>query len=235
MRPLGLILFFLALATPLRAEDGLAVPKVLSGDSFALEDGRTVTLAGLRAPEDGDVAEAARLRLEKLLEGRVFLAEPVALDRYGRVVARDRRGIGAVLVREGLAYLFPPLGTEPDLASLLKLEQEARRTRRGLWALPDYADLAPEEAGRRRERYTFVRGTVVDAARIKDKVYLNFGSDWRRDFTVTIAAKDLRFFRKVGLDPLTLKGKTLRVRGFVQSAFGPMIAVTHPAQVEVVP
>ena len=112
-------------------------------------------------------------------------------------------------------------------------EREARRTGQGLWQEKAYADrpaAEPEKVA--YGRFAFVRGKVTQAERIKDKVYLNFGSDWKSDFTVTIAAHDLKTFRKAGVDPLNLEGKVVRVRGWVDHNFGPMITVTHPAQIE---
>jgi hypothetical protein len=35
-----------------------------------------------------------------------------------------------------------------------------------------------------------------------------------------------------GMDPATLKGRTVRVRGWLKQYNGPMIEVTHPEQME---
>ena len=41
-------------------------------------------------------------------------------------------------------------------------------------------------------------------------------------------------FREAGTDPLSLEGKRIRVRGWLKRCNGPMIAATHPKQIEVV-
>ena len=79
-----------------------------------------------------------------------------------------------------------------------------------------------------------VEGKVLKAARIKGRVYLNFGDDWKTDFTVTIGVPARRMFREAGTDPLSLEGKRIRVRGWLKRYNGPMIAATHPEQIEVV-
>ena len=79
-----------------------------------------------------------------------------------------------------------------------------------------------------------VAGRVVDAVRIKSRIYLNFGDDWRDDFTVTLDARARSLFEQSGRDPLTLKGRTVRVRGWLRQRNGPMIEATHPEQIEVV-
>ena len=75
---------------------------------------------------------------------------------------------------------------------------------------------------------------MLKAARIRGRVYLNFGDDWKTDFIVTIGVPARRMFREVGTDPLSLEGKRIRLRGWPKRYNGPMIAVTHPEQIEVV-
>ena len=66
----------------------------------------------------------------------------------------------------------------------------------------------------------------------RGRFYLDFGADWRRDFTVAIALGDRARFRAAGLDPAGLEGATLRVRGWMRRLNGPMIEATHPEQIE---
>ena len=77
-----------------------------------------------------------------------------------------------------------------------------------------------------------IEGRVLDAAVVRGRVYLNYGADWRSDFTVTLAPKVRRAFEAEGLDPEAYEGRTLRVRGWLKSFNGPMIEVTHPEQIE---
>jgi len=206
----------------------------VSGEVIRLEDGREVRLIGIKADSD-----AAKTRLQSLINGKKFLLESAGNDRYGRVAAdvyagTDKIWLQGALLRDGLSFVYPPTGSEPHLDDLLKAEHEARQAKRGIWAKAAYADLpAAEEDKIHYGSFAFVSGKVVKAERIKNFVYLNFGSDWRTDFTVAIAAHDLHFFRKADRDPLELEGKTIRVRGWVKRNFGPMITVTHPAQMEV--
>jgi micrococcal nuclease len=67
------------------------------------------------------------------------------------------------------------------------------------------------------------------------RIYLNFAEDWRRDFTVSVARKDVDAFTAAGIDLKELAGKTIRVRGWLQWRNGPMIEATHPEQIELVP
>ena len=75
----------------------------------------------------------------------------------------------------------------------------------------------------------------MSATRIRSgRVYLNFGSDWRTDFTVRIDPADASRFETAGMDLLALEGQVIRVRGWVQDENGPMIRVDHPERIELV-
>ena len=81
--------------------------------------------------------------------------------------------------------------------------------------------------------YVLVQGRVREVARVQDFVYLNFGPDWRRDFTVRAPAGFARRLAREGLDLAGLEGRNLLVRGPVFETNGPMIELVHPAQIEV--
>ncbi len=101
------------------------------------------------------------------------------------------------------------------VAKMLALESSARRARLGIWGHPFYAVIAP-----------------VQAARVKGRIYLNFGDDWRTNFTIVLEAKVRSLFAKAGLDPLALEVRWLRDRGLLKKRNGPMIVATYPEQIE---
>jgi hypothetical protein len=78
-------------------------------------------------------------------------------------------------------------------------------------------------------------GRVRETAEVRGRIFLNFGEDWREDFTVMIAPKRTDSFEDAGMDLLGLKGRWIRVRGWIESYNGPMIEATHPEQIEVMP
>ena len=64
------------------------VKKVIDGDTFLIENGLTVRLAGVDTPEKGKPGSAkARAYLRNQIEGKKVLIRPVAKDCYRRVVA----------------------------------------------------------------------------------------------------------------------------------------------------
>jgi hypothetical protein len=80
-----------------------------------------------------------------------------------------------------------------------------------------------------------IEGKVVNTADVRGRTYLNFGTDIDTDFTVAIAKNALPLFAQARLDPLALKGRTIRVRGFIREYKGPIIDVDEPEQIEVLP
>ena len=138
------------------------------------------------------------------------------------------------LLRQGFArvYTFPDnrqLGPE-----LFAAERAARAAKRGIWADAFYAvrDTDPAKLSKDSGTFQIVEGRVISAAKVQARVYLNFGDDYRSDFTASIAPEAVPLFSKAKIDPLAWKGKVIRVRGYLRSFNGPVIDVTHPEQIE---
>ena len=222
----------------------LAVAGVPAGDRLELADGRTVRLAGIRLPESpgAPFAEQARATLAGLLAGQaVRLATSAApVDRYGDLVAQVERADGTwlqgALLEQGLAEVETRPGEVLRAAEMLALERAARAGRRGLWADPAFA---PRSAGRVADAvgsFQIVQGRVLRVAPSGDYVYLNFGRNWRSDFTLRLRRAELDDrFERSGLDVMALGGRRIEVRGFVLEAGGPLIELSHPEQLQVLP
>ncbi|MDE1900381.1 MAG: thermonuclease family protein [Alphaproteobacteria bacterium] len=225
-----LSVFLLLSLSPAYAAD-ITAARVLSGDEIALNDGRIVRLSGIKAwPQAEDFLQTAA-------RGRTLILQDPAPDRYGRIAAtvfagNSRISLQEDLLRRGLAFVYPATGDAPSVDTYLADEKAARLAHLGAW--PQHPDIRAGDAASLYGSYGFITGKAVNAARVKNKVYVNFGPDWHTDFTIAIAAHDLRAFKHAGIDPLTWQGKTIRVRGWVVRDGGPMIDVTDPHQIEIV-
>lgn len=232
-----------ALAAGPTADQHGAVARVIDGATFALADGRTVRLAALDLPppeRHRALAEAARGTLAALVERREvgLAASGAGTDRYGRlvahVVAPQGRWVQAEMVAKGLARVAIAAEDDAPLGLLLAREAEARQARRGLWALPQYRVLRADEAARFLDTMQLVEGEVRGVARNGGRVFLNFGADWRSDFTVLVPAAARRRFAGRGLDLEALQGQMVRVRGWIEWYNGPLIEIARPEQIEVI-
>ncbi|MGI8725377.1 MAG: thermonuclease family protein [Methyloceanibacter sp.] len=97
------------------------------------------------------------------------------------------------LVADGFARVYSFPDNRRGVAELLASEAEARAKHRGVWGVSAYrvreaSDL--EGLDRLMHSYQLVEGVVVAIGEAGDRLYLNFGEDWRRDFTVSVEGKD---------------------------------------------
>jgi len=74
--------------------------------------------------------------------------------------------------------------------------------------------------------FALVEGKVVSVRESGGTIYVNFGRQWSKDFTVTILKRNARNFASAGLEPKTLTGKRIRVRGWIEAA--------RPEQIELI-
>jgi micrococcal nuclease len=116
---------------------------------------------------------------------------------------------------------------------MLVIEKRARANRLGIWAKTRFRVRNPHEPRRDIDTFQIVEGRVVSAAIIKGRAYLNFGPNWRTDFTFSISPRDRRRFERAGIDLAMLASRRVRGRGWVTLRNGPLIELTHPEQLEI--
>lgn len=226
--------------------DGGWLLRVEKNAAVVLTDGRALHLEGIRLPAGAadhapqgfaDQALAALLALTR--SGPLTLAAlPPKEDRYDRVrgqlFARGGLWVQAALLQRGLARVAIAPDRTECAEELYAVEAKARAAHAGIWALPAYAIRDPDGVAHDLGTFQIVQGTVVAAQMKNGRAYLDFGADWRRDFTAAIEPEDMANFRRLGVDPRAYQGQTIRVRGIVQSLNGPEIEVANPQSVEVV-
>ncbi len=244
-----------ALACDLPAGETATVESVIDGETLLLSDGRKVRLAGVKAPSAplgwrGEdpwpfVAEAkeevARLlpkgaTVELRVDERLGNRHGHALAQVFMVVEGKPLWLQETPVGRGFARVYSLPDARACVPALLDVEAAARKARAGLWRSWAYRvrDAADIEGLRRLTRtYQLVEGTVHAVGEGRKLLYVNFAEDWRRDFTVTIERGQLARFESAGIDLSRLAGARVRVRGWLEWWNGPMIAATHPEQIEV--
>ncbi len=224
------------------------VEAVIDGHTVVLDDGTVVRLAGIEAPRPPSAPEAedgwplAREADDALTQ--IGLGRQVSLasggrdgDRHGRILAHLVRDDGvwvqAAMLERGLARVNGVADLRTAMPEMLAIEAEARRSRRGIWSHPFYSIRQPQELERYLDTFQLVEGRIVDIATIRGRMYLNFGTDWREDFTVSISPQDVDPFLALGIQFESLIEERIRVRGWVYRRYGPMIDATYPEQVEI--
>ncbi|MCC7254072.1 thermonuclease family protein [Hyphomicrobium sp.] len=235
------------------------VLKVIDGETLLLDDGQEVRLIGALAPKpdvpsqdaaDWPPAREARQALDTLVAGRsVQLRYEVRRrDRYGRMLAQvhvtrrdDASADDAVwlqerLIRDGHARAYALPGNAGCIGALMAAEAAARAARRGLWRRDAYRVRDADDVGallKLAGRFAIVEGRVAEVTRAQRTTYVNFGADWRRDFTASLANTIVDRSDGGAARMSGLKGKTIRVRGWIERRNGPMIALSAPDEIEV--
>lgn len=216
------------------------VARIVDAGSFALADGRTLKLAAVLIPRANEpLAGEARSHLSNAIAGKtVGLAfDDRTTDRHGALVAHvfvDGGWLQQSLIASGLARVRTHADTAKCAAPLLTGETIARKARRGLWAIPHYRVRNVDELEADIGTFQIVEGRVLSVATSKGRTFVNFGADYRTDFTVTLSARDRKRLAKDGLDPATWTQKQIRVRGWLSRLNGPEVELTHAAQLEFV-
>jgi endonuclease YncB( thermonuclease family) len=214
------------------------VADVRSGDTLVLDSGLQVRLAGVEAPKGGQpYAGEALAALRSLADGRrvQLYYGGARRDRYGRALAQVKlvkggRWVEGALLRQGAVRARTWADNRALAGPMLDAEAYARNRSRGLWKLPAYRVLLPGEAGG-------ADGFQILEARVRG---LDAGPSGAPRLELTsrpgagaaaeIAPAALRDFKAAGKAPEQLRGRHVRLRGYVR--YGPVMILDHPEQVE---
>lgn len=214
-----------------------------------LRTGDIIQLAGIEMPdldphEAGEHALAAFAALKPMLEGkqaRLYLTKDSRRGRTNRMGYRlghvetggdDPVWLQGYLIAAGYARARPDSANPEMAAEMGALEDAARTAKKGLWADPYYAVQTPETAETLIGRFGIVEGRIHAVAMNNNMTFLNFGPDWRTDFTIGMEPETRRAFTRRNMDPQKWQGRTVRVRGWVEKYNGPFIRLEDISRLE---
>jgi hypothetical protein len=220
---------------------------VSDAGEIVLGSGRVARLADLRWPDEARFRSAVLPWLRDLV-GQAVEIRVGPPDRWNRHPARIVLGAAAMpagpgpvdmagdLVRNGLALVDPGEAEGLCERTLLASEAEARRERLGLWAEEDAPLLPASATGALRERvgaFAIVEGRVRSVGERERRTYLNFGSAWAEDFTVTIPKRSWAILARNGVSASDLRGRPVRVRGVLEEWNGPALTLSAADALEI--
>ena len=118
------------------------VVRIIDGDTLTVLDANNrqtkVRLAEIDTPESGQpYGNRAKQELSDLAFDKDVRVAVRDVDRYGRMVGRVYAGevdVNAEMVRRGAAWVYRQYNRD---LTLIFIEQEAKREKRGLWGLPE--------------------------------------------------------------------------------------------------
>jgi len=156
------------------------------------------------------------------------------LDRYGRTLAHlftnDNIWVQGEMLKNGMARVYSFADNRSIVEEMLEEEYQARLQNRGIWELEYYKIKPQEESGKYTNSFQVISGRIRDVAEVRNNTYLNFGDDYRNDFTIVIPNRVKKMFQERDINLTNLKDKNIFVRGWLKYYNGPSIDLSHPEQ-----
>lgn len=126
--------------------DGDTITVLVEKEGSKSREQVKVRLHGIDAPERSqDFGAAARNRASTLCNGQEVTVDVKDTDQYGRKVGevklKNGRNLNHILVEEGMAHWYARYA--PGDATLKRLEEQAKKAKRGLWSRDDV--ITPED------------------------------------------------------------------------------------------
>jgi len=203
----------------------LQVARVSDGDTLKLQDGRSVRLLGVNAPEIthgenagqpfGREARAAAQKFIDAAQGRVRLGvEQETQDHYGRLLAHvydsHGRSLAVAQLRAGMAVQIAVPPNTAQKQCLLEHERDARKKSLGLWR-DSYWQPLPTQSMRGDEAgFRILRGRIAKVD-INSAVWLEFDGK----LVARVAKKDWPAFGYQKSEWLALRGREVELRGWI--------------------
>jgi len=224
------------------------VMAVAGPQTLHLADGRFVRLAEVLVPSaspgsgfDPSLAATAYLRSAALGRKVEVRFGGNRRDRYGVYIAHvyvagdPPSWLQDGLLSAGLAQAFPQADNHACTRQLVSFEAKARLENRGHWGLALFK-VQPARDTRAIlnlvQTYQIVEGKVDHASEAGGRVFLHFHKEEKFGFTAVIESTAQKRFTEQNYEDW--KGKTIRVRGWVERKKGPAITVAQPEQIELV-
>lgn len=216
--------------------------RAVSASSFMTGDGREIRLAGVIGPgEDGAVADPGRIASAKsaltaALKGhRLTLAVINVPDRYQRVTALAFAGgvpVQSTMIRQGLLRFEPAGAPAACAADFSAAERDAIESRAGHWSGGEFRVRNPDQVTKSAGQFETVQGEVWRTRQVRGVAWIAFRS--ASSFQVSIAPAVVRALRAARLDVRRLRGKTIRVSGWVGPDVPLVMELATAAALEVI-
>jgi hypothetical protein len=145
--------------------------------------------------------------------------------------------VGERLLEQGFARVVPDQHKISCDKQMMQIEGMARTAGRGLWSDPYYAVIEATDSTAFAERagsFILAKGRLTAVRETSTRMMLIFGANRSSSLAVTILQRNVKIFEVAGLHFHDLIGQTLRVRGMLDTRFGPEIELTHPTEIELI-
>lgn len=239
MKNTSLIVLLMLLIRTNFANAEYTIKAVDEDGKIQLSDGKIVEFSGLYIPPE--IKNKTVEYIKKNVTGKAvdivlggsestaynsYLIKNVKISEYNLILN---------LLKAGFAVNYHM--EKPDIIDNDKklAENEAIKTKSGLWSDSSNIFISKEELEQNTKIHLYnfrvVTGQVTATKLVKDKMYLNFGDDWKTDFTVIINKENLKNFGEADLDKLS--GKKVMVRGWIEFYNGAAMEIYNASHLDV--
>lgn len=228
------------------------IDKVIDGLTLLLKDGTIIRLSSIDIPDfnlwDNAFHSEAALKLlqKKLPKGTEVTVYQTRMAKKGRVTRmnhqiahiltkKDNIWVQGLLLAHGLSRVQIAPSTPGMADQMFAIEKHARTAQLGLWGKDSPYLIHPptiESLKEVKNEFIIVEGTVQKTSTVHNNVYLNFGDNWKTDFTVMITPAMRKKLAHQNIDVLGLANKKIRARGWLKEYNGPFIELGSPAHLE---
>ena len=228
------------------------VQKILGPYTVLIEGNQVVKLNGVEClnyspiDQSAECIQAYENLKEKLPENSKISLFQTLNPKIGRVNRMDEQLAHVVLeehgkktwvqgamLRDGF-YRVRTTKYSPEIAdTMYNLEHVARLSQVGIWSKDANPVRTAENITSNDSGFSVVEGKVKKVARVRNNVYLNFGDNWKTDFTIGVPSNLVKQFSKQGINLAELGSQDVRVRGWVRDYNGPYIELSHVEQLEI--
>jgi len=222
---------------------------------FNLEGGARAKLADVFFPLDplsGAFLPETLAQIKTLVSQRPVYHMPIGpKDRYQRqpsyMFIVDRTGrvssLQTILVRNQRAHFMPDPQLKKNFATscdvvtlrheLLEIEQKTYKNNKE--STPHQVPVHKAQSQKLwslEGEFVIVRGSVTEVRTTKRGVSINFGDDWKKDFTAYLSPLVSQSFKDQKKMNSNLVGQRIQLRGFLDLYYGPSMRIDHLMQME---
>lgn len=131
----------------------VTVARVIDGDTLVTEEGTTIRLANINAPEKSSPLSEKAKNFISVYTGKTILLDEIKIEKYGRTLGRlyNKQGdyLNLELVNLGLSSKF--LVDESELKDFDNAEENAVENGEGIWNISKYKNCISADINQKQE------------------------------------------------------------------------------------
>lgn len=164
--------YFFFTSTQEEKLEPIVIVRAVDGDTFILEDNRTIRLINVNTPEKNERGYAEAKDFLSQFESKTAFLDNEGTEKYGRTLGRvyaDSQYINLELVKQGLAHSF--LVDENERGDFFQAQEKAFRDQRGIWERSPFYECLRAKIDKREEyvRITSSCASTLEGWTIKDE------------------------------------------------------------------